>query len=158
LRIIKASATLALFAWSVWTAQTESFTFADLSLKTTMAELKMRYPRSTALETVIYLSDEESHDHISTIGLSSNGAVRTLVITFERQQRGGRPTYPSCETLLSLLKQRYGSPANVVDAQEGRARNRRFEWKTSAESLTLGCFRMPRQPLYAERLTIASAR
>jgi hypothetical protein len=60
-----------------------------------MAELRTRYPRSTALEAMVYLSDEESHDDISTIALSK---------------------------------------------------------------LMLSCFRMPRQPLYAERLSIASAR
>jgi hypothetical protein len=151
------SAILALLAGSVLAAQPESFTFAGLNLKTTMADLKKRYPSSIALDTLVYLSDEESHDHISTIGLSSNGAARTLTITFERRRRG-RATYPSCGQSLSRLKERYGNPANVMDAQEERVRNRRFEWNTSTESLTLSCFRIPRQPLYAERLTITSSR
>ena len=156
LKTTRQSAILALLAWSVLAAQPESFTFAGLNLKTTMADLKKRYPSSTALDTLVYLSDEESHDHISTIGLSGNGAARTLTITFERR-RGGRAAYPSCEQSLSRLKERYGNPANVVDAQEERARNRRFEWNTAMESLTLNCFRMPRQPLYAERLTITTS-
>lgn len=58
-------------------AQPEPFTFAGLNLKTTMADLEKRYPSSIALGTFVHLSDEESHDHISTIGLSSNGAART---------------------------------------------------------------------------------
>jgi hypothetical protein len=155
LKAARRSATLALLACSVLAAQTESFIFAGLSLNTTMADLKKRYPRSTALDTLLYLSNEESHDHISTIGLSSSGAARTLTITFERQ-RQGRATYPSCGDSLSRLKERYGNPTHVTEASEERARNWRFEWNTSTESLALSCFRMPRQPQYAERLTITS--
>jgi hypothetical protein len=154
--IIKVFVAFAFLMWFV-SALMASFNFAGLSLSTTMAELTKRYPRSMVLDTFVYLSDEDSHDDISTIGLSRNGDVRTLTITFERQHPAGRPTYPLCEKLLSLLEERYRNPANVVDAQEERARNRRFEWKTSAESLRLSCFQMARQPLYAERLTIASA-
>ena len=143
LNVARASAALVLLACSVLAARTEAFTFAGLSLETTMADLKKRYPRSTAIDALVYLSEEEAHDSISTIGLSSEGAARALTITFERR-RQGRATYPSCERLLSRLKERYGSPVNVTTAQEERARNWRFEWSTSAESLTLNCFRMPR--------------
>jgi hypothetical protein len=146
---------LVLAASSVSEAQTRAFVFAGLSLKTTMAELKQRYPHSTFVDTLVYVSDKESHDDISTIGLSTDSRLRTLVITFERQ-RGGRPTYPACENLVAFITNQYGRPANIVDAQEEQARNRRFEWKTSGESLTLNCFRLPQQPLSAERLTIAS--
>ena len=146
---------LALLGWTVLAAQPEFFTCAGLDLETTLADLKKRYPSSVAVDTLVYLSDEESHDHISTIGLRSNGPARTLTITFERR-REGRVTYPSCGQSLSRLKERYGSPANVVDAQEERALKRQYEWTTPTEALTLDCFRMPRQPLYAERLTIRS--
>ena len=148
--------TLALLGWTVLAAQPESFTFAGLNLKTTMADLKKRYPSSVAVDNLVYLSDEESHDHISTIGLSGNGPSRTLTITFERR-REGRVTYPSCEQSVSRLKERYGSPAHVMDAQEERALKRRYEWITAIEALTLDCFQMPREPLYAERLTIRSS-
>ena len=148
---------LALAASSVSEAQTPAFVFAGLSLKTTVAELKQRYPRSTFLDTLVYISNEESHDDISTIRLSNNGRTRTISITFERQ-RAGSATYPACDNLVALLTNEYGKPANVVDAQEEQSRNRRFEWKTPGESLTLNCFRLPQQPLYAERLTIASGR
>ena len=156
MRLIGASATFFLCGWSVLAAQTDSFTFAGLSLKTTMAELKQRYPKSHAQEALIRLSDEESHDHISTIGLSTNRGVRTLALTFERQQRGGKPTYPLCDDLQLPLRDRYGDPVSIVDTQQERERNRRFEWKTPTETLMLRCFRMPRQPLYAERLAISS--
>jgi hypothetical protein len=136
-------------------AQTRAFVFAGLTLKTTMAELKQRYPRSTFLDALVYVSEEESHDNISTIALSNSGRMRTIAVTFERH-RAGRPTYPPCEQLVTSLTNQYGGPANIVDAQEEQSRNRRFEWKTSGESLTLVCFRLAQQPLYAERLTIAS--
>jgi hypothetical protein len=138
-------------------AQPEPFTFAGLSGDTTIAELKQRYPQSVVVGQLVYVSARESHDSISTIGMSSTGARRNLTVTFEQRQPSGSPTYPACEKLLSTLTARYGPP-NVIEAQEERARNRRFEWKTSTESLTLGCFQLPSQPLYAERLTIASDR
>ena len=147
---------LVLTASSALEAQTRAFVFAGLSLKTTLAELKQRYPQSTFLDTLVYVSEKESHDDISTIGLSSNGRMRAIAISFERQ-RSGKPTYPACDRLVAYLTKQYGTPANVIDAQEEQARNRRVEWKTSEESLTLSCFRRAQQPLYAERLTIASA-
>ena len=156
MRMIYAYVTLTVLAQSPAAAPTEPFSFAGLSLKTRMADLQTRYPRSTALETMVYVSTEETHDHISTIGLSSNGVARTLSIAFEREQRDGRATYPSCKKLLGVLRDRYGTPANVVDAQEEQAHNRRFQWERPGERLTLSCFRMPGQRLYAERLTIAS--
>ena len=146
---------LALLVWSVLAAQTRSFMFAGLSLKTTMADLKQRYPRSMFVDTLVYVSGKESHDGISTIGLSDNGRVRAIAITFERQD-DNRPTYPACEKVLAVLTKQYGKTANVVDGQEEQSRNRRFAWKNSAESLTLSCFQVSQQPLYAERLTIAS--
>ena len=117
-----------------------------------MAELKKKYPRSTFLDTVVYLSNEESHDGIATIALGADGSGRTLTIAFERP--GNTPAYPLCEKLLAALKNRYGNPASTTDFQEERARNRRSEWKTGTESMALSCFEMPRQPSYAERLTI----
>jgi len=83
-------------------AQSRSFVFAGLSLNTTMADLNERYPRSTFVDTLVYVSEQESHDSISTIGLGHDGALHTLAITFERQ-RAGRLTYPACEQLVSLI-------------------------------------------------------
>ena len=137
--------------------QSARFSFAGLDLGVTMKDLRLKYPQSQVLDDrLVYLSEKESHDHISTIGLSGTGSARSLQITFERRQRDGKATYPPCQKLLSGLEQRYGRPARIVDGQEEQARNRRFEWNTSAETLTLGCFEMPRQPLYVERITIAS--
>ena len=66
--------------------QLAPYTFAGLSPQTTMAELKTRYPRSLALNELIYLAAEESHDHVSRVALSTNGVARTLTVTFEREQ------------------------------------------------------------------------
>jgi hypothetical protein len=56
-----------LLACSVLAAQPEFFTFAGLSLRTTMADLKERYPSSTALDTLVYLSRR----HDSTVSAAS---------------------------------------------------------------------------------------
>lgn len=152
---VRIATTLALGGSSVLVAQDTAFVFAGLSLNTTMAELQQRYPRSTFLDSLVYLSEQDSHDGISTIGLAQNVPVRRLTITFERQ-RAGKPTYPACESLVASITDRYGRPAAVADAQEEQARNRRFAWKSAGQSLTLNCFRFGSQPLYAERLTIAS--
>src|SRR5687767_1145481 len=98
-------------------AQIDTFSFAGLSLRATMEELRMKYPRSTAIEGLIYLSDQDSHDHISTIGLSGSGSARTLTIHFERQ-RNGTAAYPACEKVLADVERRYGRPARIADAQE----------------------------------------
>jgi len=137
--------------------QPARFSFAGLDLGVTIKDLRLKYPRSQVLdEGLVYLSEKDSHDHISTIGLSGIGSGRRLQINFERRQQDSKATYPPCQKVLSGLEQRYGRPTRIVDGQEEQSRNRRFEWNTSAETLTLSCFRMPRQPLYAESITIAS--
>ena len=156
--VIVSVITFVLLAGSTVAAQPEPFSFAGLSLNTTIAELKRKYPRAMVVGELVYLTAQESHDGITTIGLSGTGARRSLTVTFEQRQPGGTNTYPACEKLVSTLTERYGSPTNVIDAQEERARNRRFEWKRSTETLTLSCFRISSQPLYAERLTMTSDR
>ena len=106
------------------------------------------------VDGLVYLSNEESHDGISTIGLAKDDRGATLTIMFERQ--GQKPMYPLCEKLVAKLKNGYGNPLNVIDSREERAQNRRLEWKNATGSMTLSCFAMPRQPSYAERLTITS--
>ena len=152
-RRVTLSAALVFLSWCALAAQSRSFEFAGLSLGTTMAELRTRYPQSTFLDAMVYVSQEESHDDISTISLTTDSSGRTLSITFERQQRDTR-TYPPCEKLLAVVKDRHGDPLTTVSGQEERARNRRFVWKKGAEAMTLSCFGMSRQPFYAERLTI----
>jgi hypothetical protein len=145
----------AIMVMPVLMTQLVSYSFAGLSPRTTMSELKIRYPGSLALDGLMHLTEGESHDHISTIAVSSDGVVRTLTVTFEREHANG-PTYPECDKVVASLTGRYGAPGGVVDAPEERAQNRRFEWRTRGETMTLSCFRMPRQPMYAERLAIAS--
>ena len=137
-------------------AQPERFSFAGLSLTVTMKDLLLKYPTSTVSDQRISVSAEDSHDDIGAIAVSDMGPGPTVTIYFERLQRNGDPVYPPCAKLLSGLERRYGRPGSTMDAQEEEARNRRFVWNTSTESLTLSCFRMPRQPLYAERITITT--
>ena len=114
-------------------AQIDTFSFAGLSLRATMEELRVKYPRSTAIGGLIYLSDQDSYEDISTIGLSGSGSARTLTIHFERE-RNGTAAYPPARTCSPMWNGDTAGPA---------------------ETLTLSCFRMLRQPLYAERITIA---
>jgi hypothetical protein len=146
-----------LLACCLASMQPAHFTFAGLDLSLTAKDLKAKYPRSHFVdETLMQLRENESHDHISTIALSGSGGAKTLRIFFERTHPAGKPIYPRCDDVLGVLQKRYGRPANIVDAAEEQALNRRFEWNRSVERLTLICFRMPRQPLFASELTIAS--
>ena len=145
-----------LIVGSVATMGVERFSFAGLSLATTLVDLKKKYARSTFVDQLMHVSDEDAHDGLGTVALGLIGGRQTLTLTFERQRRGARPSYPACAQMLSALERRYGRPAKTIDAAEEQARNRRFEWTSATESLTLSCFRMPRQPLYAERITISA--
>lgn len=138
-------------------AQLASYSFAGLSPHTTMVELKARYPSSPAVGGLIHVAENESHDGVSTVAVRTEGAVKILSITFERAH-GSERRYPLCEKMLGALAGQYGAPSNVVEAQEERARNRRYEWAALGETMTLSCFSLPRQPMYAERLVISSPR
>jgi len=55
------------------------------------------------------------------------GAAGRLRLIFERPAGANiakQPTYPKCEHVLSVLKTNYGSPAEVEELSEERARNR----------------------------------
>jgi hypothetical protein len=154
---MKLALTLILFVCHLAGTQVAHFSFAGLDLGLTTKDLRVKYPRSSVVgDTLVHLSDTDAHDHISSIALSGSGAAKRLRIFFERNQQTGRPIYPRCEDVLTVLQKRYGSPTNIVDAAEEQALNRRFEWNAARETLTLMCFRMPRQPLYASELNIAS--
>ena len=146
-----------LFVGCVAGMQPARFSFGGLDLGMSVKDLRSRYPQSEIVDDgLVYVSEKDSHDHISTIQLSGGRPARILHIAFERRGRDGAPSYPQCANVLSALQQRYGRPASVIDAREERARNRRFDWKAPAETLTLRCFRMPREPLYAESITMES--
>ena len=133
----------------------QGFVFAGLSLRATINELRTKYPLSLVVDQRVYLSDAERHDDISTIELSGAAGQRTLQLFFERRENGDA-VYPRCETLRATLERRYGAPSGVQDATEEQARNRPFLWSNASETLRLDCFAMPGQPLYAERMTMAS--
>ena len=140
---------------SIAVLQVQEFAFAGLSLRATIDELRTKYPLSLFVDQRVYLSDAERHDHISTIELSGAGGQRTLRLFFERRDNG-KAVYPRCETLRATLERRYGAPSRVQDATEEQARNRRFLWSNTSQTLMLDCFAMPGQSRYAERMTIAS--
>ena len=140
---------------SIVVMQVQGFVFGGLSLRATINELRTKYPLSLVVDQRVYLSDAERHDDISTIEFSGAAGQRTLMLFFERRENG-EAVYPRCETVRATLERRYGAPSGVQDATEEQARNRRFLWSNTSETLTLDCFAMPGQLLYAERMTMAS--
>jgi hypothetical protein len=132
----------------------ESFAFARLSLQTTLEAAQKRYPHSSITGGHVYVSEADSHDHIYGIDLPGTGNPR-LRIFFERRGRQ-RHDYPRCEQIAAAIRQQYGEPAVVQEFDEERSRNRRLIWRRGDEDLSLLCFRMGRQPLYAAELTIMS--
>ena len=140
------------FSLSLWPA--ESLSFAGLSPRTTVEAAKKRYPRSSFRDRHVYISEEDSHDHIYGLDLADSGNARVR-IWFERHRREHHQ-YPRCEQVVAVITKQYGQPAVVQEFDEERCRNRRLIWRHSEEELSLLCFRMGRQPFFAADLTITS--
>ena len=139
----------------LWPA--ESFVFAGLSPRTTLEILQKRYPHSTITGGHVYVSAADSHDHIYGIDLPGGAGSPTIRIFFERRGRK-RNEYPRCGEVEAVIKRQYGDPAVVEEFEEEQARNRRLLWRRGKDDLSLLCFQMGRQPLFAAELTITSGR
>ncbi len=145
---------LALFLASVDAGE---LTFAGLSRRTTVDQLKKRYPTSSMVGNYMYVSNADSHDHIygiETPGTDTSGRLR---LAFERMRGEGAassPMYPPCAQVLSILKKRYGSPTKVEQFSEEVSRNRRLSWMRHGEVLSLHCFRIGSKAFLAEAVTI----
>lgn len=138
---------------------TDGFGFAGLSLKTTVGELKKRYPKSPMVANYMYLSEIESHDHIYGIEIPANPGGR-LGLVFERPQSLGSPhngRYPACQQIVSVIQSRYGLPTRVEEFAEEKSLNRRFSWTRQGEILSLHCFRVNSTNFQAEALTISES-
>jgi hypothetical protein len=135
----------------------DGFVFAGLSVHTTIEDARKRYLRSSIVGHYVYVSDDDSHDHIHGIELPGDGPDRRLKLFFERS-RPRRPEYPRCAAMLAKIKKLYGEPSKVEEFDEEQARNRRFTWWRSDEALSLVCFRFGRQAFSAADLTITMRR
>ena len=140
----------------LWPA--ESFAFAGLSPRTTIEAVRLRYRHSLIAGRHVYVAEADSHDHIYGIGLAQDGeSSRRITIFFERRGRQ-RNEYPPCEQVAAAVRKHYGEPTVVQEFSEERSKNRRLTWRRGAEDLSLLCFRMGRQPLFASELTITADR
>lgn len=115
--------------------------FAGLSLDTTAAQLRQRYPQDATGGSYMTLPSERSHDHIYSIQIASpdgSGQGR-LRLGFERpavQAADGKvlspARHPRCDQLSARLKTRYGPPAQVHEYIEGDTdgyRTRILRWQ-----------------------------
>jgi hypothetical protein len=130
------------------------FSFSGLDLNTTIAEARTRYPRSSFRDTHVSIADADLRDEVRAIDLPGTGPNRRLKLYFERTTPQGN-SYPSCDAIVSIVRKQYGEPSNVQEFDEERARNRRYVWSRSRETLSIQCFRTGRQPYSASDLTIA---
>ena len=139
----------------------EELTFAGLSRPTTVDQLKKRYPTSSMVGNYMYVSNADSHDHIYGIEIPATDTSGRLRLAFERmtgEGATGRPMYPACAQILSILKKRYGSPTKVEQFSEEISRNRRLSWMKHGEILALHCFRISSNAFLAEAVTITGPR
>jgi len=132
----------------------ESLSFAGLSARTTLKAVQQRYPHSTFVGNRLYVSETDARDHIYAIELYPE-PPRRIRIVFERNHQG-RQSYPRCEQIIATIRKEHGEPASVQEFREERSKNRRLTWRRGKEDLSLLCFRMGAQPLFAAELTITT--
>ncbi|QPF71645.1 hypothetical protein G8A07_01015 [Roseateles sp. DAIF2] len=75
---------LVLLVPGAWAADAEGFSFAGLSLKTTAAELRQRYPASRVAGKHVQMAPAEARDHVYGITLPDGPAAATLKLSFAR--------------------------------------------------------------------------
>lgn len=158
--ITRLSLTVALQTLGVPWAIADGFVFADMSLKTTVEQLRHRYPTSKMVGNYLYVAPSESRDHIYGIQLPGSGRAGVLKLFFEHSDAASptrAPEYPGCNDVASKLKATYGSPDATEEFSEERASNRRLIWKRAGEALVLHCFRLDGTRFLAETLTIERA-
>lgn len=117
-------------------AEVLHFEFAGFTVATTLAEARKRYPESYEAGSYIYVRENESHNHIYGISISS---VRTL-IHFEKRLKNGDLSYPLCRTQFDLIYASYKGPHTVQKFNEELSSVHRRVWEYGKERLVLRCF------------------
>lgn len=106
----------------------QAFVFAGLSLETTRAQLRQRYPQDYANGHTLEVAPERAQAHIHRIEIASpDGSGRgRLRLGFERRAlistdgRVLRPSvYPRCAVLEKQLRSLFGAPASSREFIEG---------------------------------------
>jgi uridine kinase len=141
-------------------AQQGPLTFAGLGLRSDVAAVEARYPRSPRVGNYVYVAPEESHDHIYGIELSGVEPGRRLRVTFERPDGvpspDGSGRYPTCASVQRLIERANGSPASIVEFAEEASWRADRVWRRGLEELRLICFGERNRPasLQAEGVVI----
>ena len=117
-------------------AEKSHFEFAGFTIATTLSEAKKRYPGSYEANSYIYVSEDDSHDHIYGISISS---TRTVLL-FEKRLENGGVSYPLCRTQFEQIYSSYGGPHVVQEFNEEVSPVHRRVWKEGKERLVLRCF------------------
>ena len=136
----------------------ERFAYADISLQTSLAEARKRFPNSKMVGDTIEVSDRDRRDQVSGIRLAGTVKPPRVRLSFERPRDAagrGQPQFPKCKVIESDLRGRYGAPDEVKKfVAEAPPRADRI-WKGARETLTLVCFAGPSGELLAEAVVIA---
>ncbi|HEX5531111.1 MAG TPA: hypothetical protein VFZ82_16205 [Methylomirabilota bacterium] len=141
-------------------AQEGPLTFAGLGLRSGVATLEARYPRSQRVGNYVYVAPEESHDHIYGIQVSGVEPGRRLRITFERPDDvpspDGSGRFPTCASVQGAIERANGSPASIVEFAEEASWRADRVWRRGLEELRLICFGERNRPasLQAEGVVI----
>jgi uridine kinase len=141
-------------------AQEGALTFAGLGLRSGVATLEARYPRSQRVGNYVYVAPEESHDHIYGIEVSGVEPGRRLRVTFERPDGvpspDGSGRYPTCASVQGVIERANGSPASIVEFAEEASWRADRVWRRGLEELRLICFGERNRPasLQAEGVVI----
>ena len=135
-------------------SQPRGFSFAGVSLNSDFKTVAARYHRSTPQDSYISLVPEDSHDHISAIGISGAGPTRRVRITFEMKTAKGRE-YPSCAEMEARIVRSNGPPKQIRRFDEEASRRADRIWQSKTEELALHCFGRPGGRLLAEAVQVA---
>ncbi len=134
--------------------QRPELTFSGIGLRSEFDSVASEFPHSERAGQYIYVSPEDSRDHIYGIGISGAGNNRFVRISFERQRERRRLEYPTCATVQSQIARQFGRPDDTRRfAEEATTRSDRL-WVRGSEELTLMCFRSGSARLWAEAVVI----
>jgi hypothetical protein len=133
---------------STW-AQKPHFEFAGFTIETTLIDATARYPDSKEAHSYIYISKNNTHDHIYGISIRSSG----IFLFLEKRLESGGVSYPLCRTKFDEIYPSYGGPDLVRKYNEEAMPVHLRIWKKGRERLALRCFEAE-GTRYAERVEL----
>jgi hypothetical protein len=137
----------------------ERFAYADISLQTSLAEVRKRFPNSKMAGDTIEVSDRDRRDQVSGIQLAGTRQPPRVRLSFERPRDAagrGQPQFPKCKVIEAELRGRYGAPDEVRKSAAAAPPRADRIWQGARETLTLVCFAGPSGELLAEAVVIAA--